>query len=226
MTDRSAASDQRASKSERAYRFLKERIADGRYSPGYRLVLDQIAKQLEVSAVPVREAIRRLEAEGLVEFERNVGAHVAMVDEREYFYTMQTLAILEGSATALAAPLLTAAALEEARAVNDRMAECLTHFDPHRFTELNQAFHRALFAACPNPQLLELVHRGWSRLAVIRDSTFGFVPGRAQQSVAEHERILRLLTEGATPIDIELAVRAHRTATLDALLSHQAQRHI
>ena len=61
------------SKSQQAYRFIRERIDDGRYVPGYRLVLGQIAKELDVSVVPVREAIRRLEAEGLVTFERNVG---------------------------------------------------------------------------------------------------------------------------------------------------------
>lgn len=223
MTGRPAAS---VSKSELAYRFLQERITDGRYSPGYRLVLDQIAKQLDISAVPVREAIRRLEAEGLVEFERNVGAHVAMVDEHEYFYTMQTLAAVEGFATALAAPLLTPDALAEARAVNDQMAACLTDFDPRRFTELNHQFHRILFTPCPNPHLLDLVHRGWARLAVLRDTTFAFIPGRAPRSVAEHQHILQLITDHAAPLDIELAIRTHRTTTLDTLLTHQSDRRI
>ena len=92
------------SKSQRAYRFLRERIDDGRYVPGYRLVLAQIASELDVSVVPVREAIRRLEAEGLVTFERNVGAQVALIKETEYLHTMQTLSLVEGAATALSAP--------------------------------------------------------------------------------------------------------------------------
>ncbi|HWV76031.1 MAG TPA: GntR family transcriptional regulator, partial [Isoptericola sp.] len=65
------------SKSQRAYAYLRERIEDGRFVPGYRLVLAQLAGELDMSVVPVREAIRRLEAEGLVTFERNVGAQVA-----------------------------------------------------------------------------------------------------------------------------------------------------
>ena len=79
---------------------------DGTYSPGYRLVLAKIAEDLGVSVVPVREAIRRLEAEGLVKFERNVGATVSGIDPTEYLYTMQTLSIVEGAATALSAPLI------------------------------------------------------------------------------------------------------------------------
>ena len=72
----------------------------GPYYPGYRLVLAKIAEDLGVSVVPVREAIRRLEAEGLVKFERNVGATVSGIDPTEYLYTMQTLSIVEGAATA------------------------------------------------------------------------------------------------------------------------------
>ena len=60
---------------------------EGPTPPGYRLVLGSIAKDLGFSVVPVREAIRRLEAEGLVKFERNVGATVAGIDPTEYLYT-------------------------------------------------------------------------------------------------------------------------------------------
>lgn len=221
-SENTAGSTVTQSKSERAYDFIKQRIENGSYSPGYRLVLGQIAKQLEVSVVPVREAVRRLEAEGAVTFERNIGAHVAMVDEREYFYTMETLSLVEGAATALSAPFVTARDLSEARDINAAMIECLDHFEPHRFTELNLQFHAVIFECCPNPHILDLVHRGWKRLALLRDSTFSFVPGRARESVAEHENLLQLIESGAAALEIELAARAHRTGTLDALLSHQA----
>jgi DNA-binding GntR family transcriptional regulator len=210
------------SKSQQAYRFIRERIDDGRYVPGYRLVLGQIAKELDVSVVPVREAIRRLEAEGLVTFERNVGAQVALIKETEYLHTMQTLSIVEGVATALSAPYLTSAHLEQAREINERMRRTLDDFDPHRFTELNLAFHSVLFEECPNPHILDLVHRGWNRMRMLRDSSFSFVPGRARDSVDEHERLIELVESGADPLEIELAARRHRTATLDAVLAYQS----
>ncbi len=62
------------SKSQQAYHWIKERITRQEFTPGYRLVLGSIAGDLDMSVVPVREAIRQLEAEGLVMFERNVGA--------------------------------------------------------------------------------------------------------------------------------------------------------
>lgn len=209
------------SKSQRAYAWIKERIADGSYSPGYRLVLGSIAKQLDVSVVPVREAIRLLEAEGLVTFERNVGAQVAMVEKAEYLYTMQTLAVVEGAATGLSVSLIDPEDVARARAINAQMIECLHHFEPHRFTQLNLEFHAVLFEHCPNPHILDLVHRGWDRLGVLRDSTFSFVPGRARESVDEHEALLKLVEDGAEPLEIELAARAHRQATLDAFLATQ-----
>lgn len=209
------------SKSERAYRLIRERIDSGQYVPGYRLVLAPIAVELDMSVVPVREAIRRLEAEQLVTFERNVGAQVSLIKETEYLHTMQTLALVEGSATGLAVPYITADQIERARAVNQTMRESLTAFDPQRFTELNLEFHSVLFETCPNPHILDLVHRGWSRMKVLRNSSFSFVPGRASESVDEHERLLQLIESGAPAIEVELAARAHRTATLDAVLDHQ-----
>jgi DNA-binding GntR family transcriptional regulator len=207
------------SKSERAYEFMRDRIASGEYSPGYRLVLGSIASDLDMSVVPVREAVRRLEAEGLVTFEKNVGARVTLIDESEYIFTMQTLGLVEGAATSLSAPLLTAEQLDAAARVNDRLQNLLEHFDPHVFTTLNQQFHSLLYEPCPNPHLLDLVHRGWSRLGRIRDSTFAYVPGRAQHSVEEHDEILELIRTEAPPIEIELAARNHRWRTMDAFIA-------
>jgi DNA-binding GntR family transcriptional regulator len=211
------------SKSQLAYEFLRERIDDGRYVSGFRLVLGQIAGELGISVVPVREAIRRLEAEGLVTFEKNVGAQVALLQEAEYAYTMETLALVEGAATQLSSPLLTADHLRRAREINAEMIAGLDRFVPHRFTQLNQSFHSVLFEECPNPHILDLVHRGWNRLTVLRDSTFGFVPGRARESVDEHERILSLIEEAADPLEIELAARRHRLATLQAFQAYQSE---
>jgi DNA-binding GntR family transcriptional regulator len=204
------------SKTQLTHGYLRERIADGRFGPGYRLVLTALAKEIGVSVVPVREAVRMLEAEGLVDHQPNVGATVAMADEAEYVTTMQTLAIVEGAATGLASAGLTAADLDRAQDISQQMARSLGQFDPHAFTALNKQFHAVLIGSCPNSQLLGLVHRGWARLDVLRDSTFGFVPGRAQRSVDEHHHLVALIRGGAPALEVELATRAHRTATLDA----------
>ena len=209
------------SKSQLAYQSIKARISDGTYSPGYRLVLNRLAEELDVSAVPVREAIRMLEAEGLVTFQRNVGAQVAMLDPAEYQTTMQTLSLVEGYATASSAPLMTSDDLTRATAINAELADCLQHFDPVNFTRLNLEFHAVLFEHCPNSHVLELVQRGWARLRALRESTFSFVPGRARDSVAEHTALLALIERGAAPFEIEVAARNHRLATLDAFLAQQ-----
>ena len=207
------------SKSEAAYAIVSERINNGAYSPGYRLVLGTIAEELGCSVVPVREAIRRLEAEGLVNFTRNVGATVAQVDATLYLHTMQTLAVIEPAATALAAPAITPAMRAKARQVNDAMRDCLENFDPVAFTQLNTEFHKLLYCQCPNPHILDLVQRGWRRLAAMRASSFSHIPHRARQSVQEHQRLLDLLDAGASAAEIEQAAREHRTNTLNAYLT-------
>ncbi|MCH8559137.1 GntR family transcriptional regulator [Nesterenkonia sp. LB17] len=208
--------DERISKSELTYDWIRERIVGREFNPGYRLVLGAIAKELGISVVPVREAVRRLEAEGLIEFERNVGARVAMVNQDEYIDTMQTLGVLEGAATALALPLMLDADLARAQAINDSMRAMLEDFDPVAFTSLNEKFHRALFQRCPNPHISELADRGWNRMSGLRSSTFAFVPDRAPRSVQEHDDILRLIRENAEPLEIEMAVRQHKWRTVEA----------
>lgn len=207
------------SKSQVAYDWIRERISRHEFGPGYRLVLGSIATELAMSVVPVREAIRRLEAEHLVTFEKNIGARVSVVDEDAYVYTMQTLSLVEGYATRLAAPHLAPADLDRAAEINERMHRLIDDFDAHVYTRLNQQFHAVLFAACPNPHILDLVDRGWSRLAGLRDTTFALIPGRPRHSVEEHDRILELIRTGADPDELELFTRNHRLRTLDAFLA-------
>ncbi|WP_456824912.1 GntR family transcriptional regulator [Cellulomonas sp. P5_E12] len=209
------------SKSQAAYLWIKERIAQQDFTPGYRLVLGTIANELDMSVVPVREAVRQLEAEGLVTFERNVGARVSMIDDTQYRFAMQAISIVESAATALAARNLTVDDLRRARAVNDVMTASLDRFDPRAFSALNQEFHHILYSRCANPRLLEMVDAEWVRLGHMRDSIFAFVPGRARESVAEHEGILELIERGAPLSEIEQAVRRHRTGTLTAFLRHE-----
>lgn len=211
----------RVSKSEAVYRHIKDRILIGDYSPGSRLVLDSLAHELGVSPVPVREAIRRLEAEGHVEFQRNVGARVIGIDPVAYSHTMQTLACLEGFVTALTAPLLSEEDLEAAAGVNRDMRAMRQAFDPIGFTRLNHEFHEILVRGCPNPYVLGLLQREWERMAMLRRSTFTFVPGRADTSVEEHDALLDLIRATADPGEIEAAARAHKLHTLRQFLDKQ-----
>ena len=201
------------SKAETAYAWIRERIRTREYEPGYRLVLSTIAEALEVSVVPVREAIRQLEAEGLVTYERNVGARVSTYNQDVYFETMETIAVLEGRATALSAPQLTAEDLANARRINQQMRDLLDSFDPVEFTHLNKEFHQVLFGKCPNSRLVQLLFDEWENLEYFRVSTFRYVPQRAEQSVEEHERLVALIEAKADKFYIESQARNHRLTT-------------
>src|SRR5690606_10516871 len=93
------------------------------YASGVRLVLSRLAAELELSSQPIREALRRLEAEGLVEFTRNVGAIVTAIDAVVYVETLEVLTLLEAAATAASAPLLTPEKLRELHGINEEMKQ-------------------------------------------------------------------------------------------------------
>ncbi|MBB5628377.1 GntR family transcriptional regulator [Sphaerisporangium krabiense] len=205
------------SKAELSYELLRSRILDGTYGPGYRLVMDQLARETGVSTIPLREAVRRLQSEGLVEVVRNIGARVAAFDAAQVEHTLNILARLEGYATAISAPLMKPRHIEASREINLRMAAALEEFDPASFTALNRQFHFSIYEHCPDNHLCVLLESQWARLDHMRRSTFTYVPGRARRSVAEHDHMLDLIAMGAEAVEIERVACAHKIATADAL---------
>jgi DNA-binding GntR family transcriptional regulator len=206
------------SKADHAYRVVRDSVVNGDYEPGSRLVIEHIAKVIGTSVVPVREAIRRLEAEGFVVYTRNVGATVATIDMDRYPETVDAVAILEGAATGLAAPHVTRRDLKHARSLNATLRRSLKAINPVAFSETNHQFHATLYRRCPNRHVLDLLQKEWQLLRRTRVSAFAFIPERAVDSVEEHEHLLDLIEQGRPPAEIEGYVRSHRQLTARALL--------
>ncbi|WP_234998786.1 GntR family transcriptional regulator [Demequina sp. NBRC 110057] len=212
------------SKADQAYDILKAKIMDGTYGPGYRLVIDQLAREHGISSVPWRESLRRLEAEGWVDIVPNVGALVKTFDTHSWERTMRLLARLEGLATALSAEKLTAEDIGHARSLNAQMRDALANFDTVRFGKLNREFHEHLCSRCDDDRLNTLVHHEWTRLELIRRSAFFYAPGRALASLSEHDSILDLIEGGADFDMIETAARRHEVNNLVAVMEDDKKR--
>ncbi|HET8840170.1 MAG TPA: GntR family transcriptional regulator, partial [Ktedonobacteraceae bacterium] len=112
-------------KQERTYTTIRRRIMDGIYAPGYRLNIDALAREFGVSKVPIREAIRRLEAEGWVVSNRNSSPQVAQIDLSQWESSMSILALLEGYASALAAEHLQEQEYTQLWQINAEMQQAL-----------------------------------------------------------------------------------------------------
>jgi DNA-binding GntR family transcriptional regulator len=212
----------KTSKADVAYSWLRERIIEGVYGPGYRVVIDQLVRETGISSIPWREAIRRLEAEGWIQVVPQVGARIATFEPNAYAQTMQVLARLEGYATALALPNVTPHTVQAAAEVNQNMARALEDFDPVRFTRLNREFHFILYEHCGDAHLHSLITSEWGRLDVIGRSSLALVPGRARASVAEHEALLNLLSDSRNFDAVEAAARQHKLNSLQAAYVHEA----
>jgi len=200
------------SKHEIAYHRIRERILDGRYGPGHRLVLSSLARDLDVSPVPVREAIRRLEAEGLVHFERNVGARVATLQDDEWEQLVEMLALLDGWAFAAAAPRLTPPDIAAAREFNRALrtaasAEQIEHGD---VMLLHRRFHRVLYRCCGNRYVIESLDAIWDRIDASRVLATLYPSLRLATAVDEHDALLDRLERGEDDAAVlELCAREH-----------------
>jgi DNA-binding GntR family transcriptional regulator len=205
-----------STKQQRVYDAIRERILTGAYGPGYRVVIDALALEFGISALPVREAIRRLEAEGLVVYRPNAGAQVTPADPALFEDELTVLSLLEGSATALAAPHLTEADLDRLRAATDRMVDAMERMDPLVFGRHNREFHNVIYDRCPNQALVDITREVERRLDAIRRTVFTHIPYRGAMSIAEHRELIDLLAGGARADRIERAARSHKMKTVES----------
>ncbi len=204
------------SKTQYTYEVLRARIVDGTYGPGHRIVIDQIAKELKLSIIPVREAIRQLEADGLIQYKPYSGAVVSIIDETEYLESLSVLAVLEGYATALGAKHMPKESIESLKSLNQQMNDALYNFEFEQFGELNRMFHTVIYNHCGNSSLQEQIRQTWQRLDRVRHTGSTFVPKRARESIEEHAHTIRLIEEQAPFSEIESFVRQHKMNTAKA----------
>ena len=203
-------------KYQRAYEYLHRRIVAGEFRPGRRLVITKLAEELGMSEIPVREAVKRLEAEGLVRYDSYVGPVVTAPSNSEIADALEMLAHLEGLATRLAAPRLTEEHFGRLEEIVAAMRTAVAEKDGAAYQRLNAEFHATIYEATPNKVLLRLIgnlfehtERLWAgepkRQLLFADEA------HVAQSLRDHEQILETLRAGDAEA-AEVLVRNHKRA--------------
>ena len=174
------------SKSDMVTDELRELITDRQLSPGTPLRQRDLAEQFDVSYTPVREALRRLESEGLVVTDVHRGATVARTESEEMEENYRILAALEALAGTLAVSKMTDPDLTEIESLYRQVAAC--HPDDSRLAELNRQFHFRIYECARSPMLLTLMRLLW------RSFPYGPQSGRPhQESVRQHAQLVKAL---------------------------------
>jgi len=191
-----------------AYRRLLMEIRAGALKPGDRLLEADLATRLGISRTPVREAIRQLEADGLVVHVPRVGAAVRGLDPGEVTELYEMRSVLEGTAARLAARAASVVELEELAAINAEMAAA--RGDPDRLHELNRQFHAALLDAARNRYLARSV-AGLQKTLLLLGPTTLDREERVRSAVEEHAQVLEALRARDETV-AEQAMRRHVSA--------------
>ncbi len=175
---------------------LHRLITDGGLADGERIVIDRFAKRLGTSLIPIREALARLHAEGLVTFERNKGYRVASrLTDAELRRLFEARLVIEMGAAELALERCDREALNNLKAINRLIASGSygTTFQAFReFVTLNERFHVELVALADNPPLSEAYRRLGYHQKITRP-TYGRGPGDVKRFVREHDEIIKAL---------------------------------
>lgn len=168
-------------------------IFDGTYANGERLDEAQLAARFSVSRTPVREALQRLAASGLVEHIPRRGGFVRHPGPVELVEMFEVMAELEATCARLAALRIEERALDDLRAANIRCKKAVKAGDSDRFYDENETFHHLIYRNAGNSFLDGECRRLHHRLKPFRRMQLR-APGRLKQSMAEHEAIVRHLS--------------------------------
>ena len=171
---------------------LRQQIVEGLIAPGAKLNERELAEQLEVSRTPLREAIRMLAAEGLVDLVPHRGAVAAQLAPRDIADTFEVIAGLEGQSGELAAARISEPELAEIRALHYEMLAAHTRRDLPTYYRLNASIHDHINAAARNPVLTRTYRTVNARLQALRFRS-NFDEGKWARAVREHERMVELL---------------------------------
>jgi len=213
----------RASLHEQVAMRLRQMLVEGAIAPGAKLNERELCEVLEVSRTPLREAIKMLAAEGLVELVPNRGAIALQLDEAAIRHTFEVMGGLEALSGELAAQRITDDELAEIRALHFEMLAAYTRRDLSAYYRLNSRIHRAINAAAKNPVLCDTYDRVNARLQALRfrSNQHG---EKWKDAVEEHEKMIDALTrrDGAA---LRCVLATHLANKLQVVLQqlHQPQ---
>jgi DNA-binding GntR family transcriptional regulator len=193
-------------KNQIIYQDLKKAIIGGKFKPMERIVISEVARQFGSSEIPVREALKKLEADGLIHNKPYVGCTVTNLnlDELEEIY--QVRSELEGLATRLAAQRIEDSDLKAIQSQIDEMEKVINKGHHEQVGRLNREFHKRIYSFCGNNFLLKTILELWDRTNRAQ-GVFALMPERSQQSLAEHRQILAALRKGNGKLAANLIVR-------------------
>jgi DNA-binding GntR family transcriptional regulator len=195
---------------ERTYQAVRAALLNGDYMPGERIYEGAIAQDLGISRNPVREALRRLQQDGLLEVRPHYGVYVASIPVEEIEDTYRIRGALEGVAAAMAAERMTDTDIEKLGAIVDeqQVAAQAAGPLPREPISVVQAdrFHHAIHVGADSPRLLTMLEQIYAQVTHFRNLTLR-VPGRAAISAAGHAAIFMAIKRRD-------AVSAHRLMDL------------
>ncbi|MGO0802558.1 GntR family transcriptional regulator, partial [Clostridioides difficile] len=143
---------------------LREAILEGKLKPGQRLMEVQLAEQLGVSRTPVREAIRKLELEGLVVMLPRKGAYVANMSLKDIMDVLEVRASLEGLAAYLAAERISDEDIKKLKDISEEFKKSTLESDVDALLKLDVEFHECIFKATNNKKLIQLINSLWEQV--------------------------------------------------------------
>lgn len=184
-------------KEEFVYNVLRKAILNGDLKAGERLIMDHLGEDFNVSPIPIRGAMKRLQSEGLVDFTPYSGAVVSSISQDMLEGIFLILEALESIAFRLAAKRVKPEDLSEARHILSQMEKALLDRDPDQWADAYDSFHRSIAELTSLKLLVDLTGRTLDHWARLRQTCFrSTLKARMVTAQAEHHRLVEMLARG------------------------------
>lgn len=208
-------------KTEMIYSTLREAIVSGDLKAGEKIVLSKVASDLGVSPIPVREAIKQLSAEGLIDLTAHSEAIVSRLSEKDFRELVEIRVLLESFAARLAAERSTPEFVAQLQEELGEMQECVDTDDFKCYGVLNLNFHQTIYSFCGNEQLKKLIDSMTVRTDRAR-AVFSYNRSRLIESFQEHKAIVEAIVAGRPEQAAEIVAAQTRTG-LESFLHYSLQ---
>jgi DNA-binding GntR family transcriptional regulator len=199
---------------------IREAIVSGEIEPGERILQEELARRLNVSPTPVREALQHLQAEGILEHSPHKGVRVAERKAEDVIELNLIRSVLERLATELAVPRMSDAEIVKVRQLHEQIADDYARGELKELRRMNYEMHMQIYQAAQLPELFEMIRNLWAKYPAWTQLPATFRPNLSDL-IAEHQQIVDAIVLRDAALAAE-QMHSHVTRGMTALAAYRS----
>lgn len=197
---------------------IQSMLMSGELKPGEKINIDELSRTFNISKTPIREVLKKLEQEGLLNYYPRVGWEVKKLSKEKYFDAVELQELLEGYICLNISEYISNIDFEKLEKVNSEIAKVISNKEYENILELNEKFHLLIYDAYPNMQLLDNLQSVWNGIRMHRNIMVS-TPDFVNNIIEEHSSIISALKNRDINV-LVVSIKQHFKSGRDAIYKY------